>query len=164
MSNNVIFHYRMDYIIQWQSHEYEYVEKDADWYWAVGIITVAGAVVSFIVGNILFGIVIILGGFSLALHAAKKPDIQNFEINQRGIMIDNTLYPYVALESFWVDDLTSPHPKIILRSVKALMPYIIIPYPPEEDPEEIRTYLGYYLPQEEMYEPISHKLAEYLGF
>jgi hypothetical protein len=154
----------MDYIIAWQSHEYEYVEKNADWYWAMGIVVVAVAVVSFMVGNILFGIVILLGGFSLAIHAARKPALQNFEINQKGVMVDNILYPYVTLDSFWVDDLSSPHPKIILKSGKFLMPQIILPYPANEDPEEVRDYISYYLPEEEMYEPITHKLMEYLGF
>lgn len=152
----------MNYIIRWQAHEYEYVDKDANWYWAVGIITVAGAVVSLIAGNILFAILILLGGFTLSMHAARKPELMNFEFNPKGVMIDSTMYPYTTLESFWVDDLTNP--KIILKSEKLFMTYIIIPFPDDEDPEEVRDYLGYYLEEEEMYEPFSHKLMEYLGF
>lgn len=154
----------MDYIIRWQAHEYEYVEKDANWFWAVGIITVAGAIVSFIVGNFLFGIVILLAGFSLSMHAARKPDLVNFEINPKGVMIDDLMYPYTNLESFWVDDMRSEHPKIIIKSEKVFMPHIIIPYPEGEDPEELHEYLGYYIEEEEMYEPLSHKVMEYLGF
>jgi hypothetical protein len=154
----------MDYIIRWQAHEYEYVEKDSNWYWAVGIITVAGAVVAFIAGNILFGILILLAGFTLSMHAARKPELMNFEINPKGVMSDSTLYPYTTLESFWVDDMSDVNPKIILKSEKLFMPHIIIPYPADTDPEELRDYLGYYIAEEEMYEPFSHKLMEYLGF
>lgn len=154
----------MDYTIHWKAHEYEYVEKDSNWFWAVGVITVSATLVSILVGNILFAVFAILAGFTLSLHAARKPDLQNFEINPKGLMVDEILYPYQTLESFWVDDLTRDNPKIILKSSKLFMPYIIIPYPSGEDAEELRDYLGYYLDEEEMYEPLSHKIMEYLGY
>lgn len=154
----------MDFSIQWQAHEYEYIEKDTNWFWAVGIITAALALVAILVGNILFALVILLAGFTLSLHAARKPDIVNFEINPKGVKVDATLYPFSTLESFWVDELNEINPKIIFKSEKPFMPVIILPMPAETDPEDIREYLRYYLEEEEMYEPLSHKLMEYLGF
>ena len=33
-----------------------------------------------------------------------------------------------------------------------------------QDPDEVRNFLGNYLPEHEQYEPLSHKILEYLGF
>ena len=40
-------------LIEWDAPEHHYVEKTADWYWAVGIITLTAAALAFIFGNII---------------------------------------------------------------------------------------------------------------
>jgi hypothetical protein len=49
-----------------------YSEKSNDWFWAVGIITLTAAALAFIFGNIIFGIFIIVGVFSLVIHSVAK--------------------------------------------------------------------------------------------
>jgi hypothetical protein len=50
------------------------------------------------------------------------------EINDRGIIIDNVLYPFLSLESFWIHAEERPA-KIILKSLKTFSPYIIVHSP-----------------------------------
>ena len=48
--------------IEWDAHEYEHKERNRDWFWAVGIISVSLAVVAVIFGNIIFAILILRSG------------------------------------------------------------------------------------------------------
>ena len=42
--------------IEWDAHEYEHKERSADWFWAVGIISVSMAVAAIIFGIFFFHI------------------------------------------------------------------------------------------------------------
>ncbi len=90
------------------------------------------------------------------------PQNIEYEINQRGIIINNDLHPYTTLEAFWIE-LRFTEPKIILKSKKALLPYLIIPIH-EDDIDEIFAVLNEFLEEKELAEPASHKVMEYLGF
>jgi hypothetical protein len=148
--------------IEWTAPEFNYTPKDPDWYWTVGIIITTLVIISILSGNLLFAIVLIVGGSALSYQAGQKPELIEFSADQRGIRIDDTLYPYSSLQSFWVEN--NPHEqKLILQSEKTLMPYIIAPIE-EVDPEELRHFLLQFLPEEHHKEPLSQKIMEYLGF
>lgn len=153
----------MEEELRWHTHDHT-EPKSADWYWALGIIAVAGAVAAVVLGNILFAVLIVVGTLTLALYAVRKPNLAHFEINDRGIRIDNTIHPYTSLDSFWVDDIDEhTSPKLLIKSKKALMPFIIIPLDPVS-PTDVRECLFLYLDEEEHTEPLPHKIMDYLGF
>lgn len=149
--------------LQWNTSEYEHKERSSDWFWAVGIMTVAIAITAIIFNNILFAIVIILSGFGLALFAARHPKDVLVEINERGIRMDSHFYPYHSLESFWVDEEDEDYPKILLKSQKLIMPYIVIPIE-EVSADKVRDTLSKFLPEVYHSESNLQKLIEYLGF
>jgi hypothetical protein len=154
---------RSSFHIEWDAHEYEHKERSQDWFWAVGIVTVSLALVSIILGNIIFGILIIISAFSLALFINRPPQTIRGEIDERGITKGNVKYPYDTLRSFWVDE-EHPHKKIILRSKKMLMPLIIVPIGNDTDPERLREAILPHLTEEFHSLPLAEKLLEYLGF
>ena len=148
--------------ISWQGYEYTYHEKSSDWFWALGIVALSSAVTAIIFKNILFALLILIGAFAVALFAAKAPHLIHFEINRRGVAIDNVLYPFNTLESFWIDEDVHGHLSLILKSERVIMPYIIIPL--HDETNEIRNILLGKLKEEELHEPISHKIFEFFGF
>ena len=152
----------MQSLIAWDAPEHIHTEKNNDWYWAVGIITITSTVLAFIFGNIIFGIFIIIASFALVTHAAKEPRTIHYEINDRGVMVDKTLFPFLSLESFWIDAHEIPS-KILLKSHKIFMPYITI-YIEEVDPEKVRDILLNYIAETEHQEPLTQKLLEKFGF
>lgn len=149
-------------LLEWDAPLHHHTEKNNDWYWAVGIITLTAAALAFIFGNVIFGILIIVGIFTLMIHASKKPEIIHVEINDRGITLDKVLYPFLSLESFWIDAHEHP-PKILLKSTKVLMPYITIQIA-EMDREKVREILLTYIAETEHHEPLSQKILERFGF
>jgi hypothetical protein len=151
--------------ISWQAHEYFHQEKSNDWYWGLGIIAVTAAVLAIVFGNTLFALVIVLFAFIAGMQAHREPKLINFELTNRGVIINHILYPYSTLESFWIAEqhLNKPDPKVLIKSKRPMMSFIHLPVE-NVDIEEVRDFLLIYLKEEELEEPLLEKVLEYFGF
>jgi hypothetical protein len=149
--------------LKWSAPEYHHYERTTDWFWAVGIITISIAVLAFFFHNALFGILILLSAAILISFVFQTPREIEYEINNRGITVGKDLHPYLTLESFWIETRGGGEPRLILRSKKTFMPYIIIPVH-DESADEIANVLRNFIEEKEMHEPSAHKVMEYLGF
>lgn len=149
--------------LKWSAHEYEHKEREQDWFWAVGIITISIAIASIIFGNIIFAILILISAFALSLFINRFPEIINVTIDNKGVTKGNVRYPFETLHSFWID-LEHPHKKIIFKSKKLLMPLIIVPLGDHEDIDELKDILDNYLTEEYQRLPFAETILEYLGF
>ena len=149
--------------ITWEAPEHAHVERGANWFWIVGIIGVASAAAAIILGDTLFGVVILLGTVTVILFAQREPKILPFAVTTRGIRMGSELFPYSTLESFHIDDENPGGPQLIVRSNRILLPLLILPIP-EEYLDEIDDLLGSRLPEEHLEEPLSHKLLELFDF
>jgi hypothetical protein len=148
----------------WQAYEYEARERGADWFWAVGIITVSLAVTAIILNNVLFAFVIVLSGFALSLFASRPPKEVDVTVDDRGILVEKYFYPYRSLESFWVDEHET-QPKLLLKSQRLFMPYITIFINPEDvEVRRVKQFLSRYLPEVFHEDTPLHRFMEYLGF
>ncbi len=157
--------------ISWQAYEYEHRERSADWYWALGILAIAAAVTAILFSDILFGVLILIAAFTMALFAARPPRLLTFEIGERGIKVGRHFFPYLSLHSFWVETGHEGHrPALILRSKKALSPHIVLPLSSRNpsvrfpDPHEVRDSVLSKLPEEEQRESLAEHLLEFFGF
>jgi hypothetical protein len=148
--------------ISWETYEYFHSEKNNDWYWIVGIVTLSIALIAIILNNIIFAIFIIIASFTLSLFASRRPDVITATLDNTGVIFGKTRYPYSSLESFWFES-NDAHPRLLLKSSKMFMPFIVI-HADNEDPEEIRTFLSQHLKEEEHSEPLLEKILIYLGF
>lgn len=149
--------------ITWEAPEHYHVEKGTDWFWVLGILVICGAVAAVFFGNYLFALVILLAGGVVALRAVKPPRVVPFMVGKRGVRAGEQLFPYSALESFYIDEEDERGPQLLLKSNRMHLPLIIMPIP-EDHIEAIETLLHERLPEEELHEPLGHKLLELLGF
>jgi hypothetical protein len=120
------------------------------------------AAVCIIFGQIITGIFVVVAAVALVLHASHPPRHMTCEINDRGIMIDSVLYPFLSLDSFWIPHDEFPH-KLILKSRKLLMPLFTV-YIEEVDPEQVREILLKYIAETEHHEPFLKHLLDGFGF
>lgn len=147
----------------WNAPEYEYLQKQSDWYWSVGILSFGFAIVAYLLNNFLLGVFVILAGFTIMLYGAKRPKTVKFEINYKGLIIDNRLFSFDDLKSFWMH-YDPPHKKELgVESKKTFMPRLIIPLQ-NQDPNEIRTFLLKFLEEEPYEESLIEAITKYLGF
>jgi len=152
-----------DYSITWTALEYHHTEKGADWFWAFGIIVISAILTSVILGNILFALLILIGSITLFIFSIRHPKEALFEVNQRGIVLEEKLYLYNSLDSFWVDT-EEDIPKVLIKSKKIFMPLLILPLGDDTNAEDLRDYLLDNLDEEYLHEPFLQKLLEQLGF
>jgi hypothetical protein len=150
--------------LSWTTIEYLHQEKTTDWYWIVGIVSLSIAIISVIMNNIIFAILVIVSSFTLALFASRRPKEIEINIDGMGIKIDKILYPYKNLDSFWVETREN-NDRILLKSQKVFMPLIIVFIEENQvHPIDVRALLLKHLPEEEHSEPFLEKILVYLGF
>lgn len=157
-----------EHIISWAAPEYEHREHSADWYWAVGIISIALAVAFIIVGNALLSIIIIVGMGTLLFYAKHPPRILDYSLSKRGVQAGKTIYPWETLAAFWVlegnnDARYHRDPKILLISKKQFMPHIVVPLN-EEAIDEVHQALSHMLHEMPLVEPLPERLMRKIGF
>ena len=149
--------------IYWEAPEYIHKEKTREWFISFGIIATALFVAALLLDNVLFAVVIALGFGSVLLYAKRTPSTHSFEANRVGLILNKSFYPYSYLHSFWVDRTEEGNHKMLVTSKKLLVPMIIVPLG-QQDSDELRNFVANYLPEQELMEPLSHKVLEYFGF
>ncbi len=116
-------------LLEWEGQEYEHNPKEADWYWALGIITVAGTIASILFGNYLLAFLIVVAAGAIGLHAAKKPHTHQFRLTEQGLVIGNDLHPFERMTSFSVlEDIEGKLPPILsVKTESWLSPHLVVP-------------------------------------
>ncbi len=149
--------------IHWQAYEHEHVEREADWYWALGVIAICAALTSVLFSNVLFAILILLAAVVIAMIARTPPELHDIELGERGIRIGDTMHKYREIIAFWVEPDHRDGPHLLVDTTKVLSPNIIIPLN-DTDPDAVRAYLLEHVEEREMHEPLSHRILEFFGF
>ena len=147
--------------LKWSAFEYEQKERGTDWFWALGVIIVAGSIAAVILGDYFFAILLILGGVSLAMFAIRQPEMIQYELGAKGLRIKNQLYPYEKIKAFFVR--FEEKPMLFIKSERVFMPMLSIPLQ-DISPVVIKNImLSYKIPEEEMREHFSEHVMERLG-
>src|ERR1700756_3571532 len=141
-------------ILRWSAYEHDFIERGADWFWALGIIALCGAVLSVLFGDTLFGVLIIVAAVAFGLMANVPSELATFELSERGIRINGILHRYHDVVSFWVEDEHHRgHPLLLIDTTKFMAPNFIIPIV-DIDPHVVRTYLQKRAKEKPMREPL----------
>lgn len=153
----------------WEEYHYLHYEKSTDWKWSVGIIAVTVALVSFMFGNITFGVLFLIAVSILLIHAFREPGMLRFEINQTGVRIEQEKWSYTEFKSFWIEDNREHHmpSRILFQSNALLSPILTLPLPiatDQADLHDLHEELVKILPEQKLTESLLHKMMEYLGF
>lgn len=149
-------------MLRWSAYEHEHIERGTEWFWALGVAAVCAALTAILLSNVLFGILILVAAFTIALLARHAPDVSSFEISTKGVRVDNVLHRYDEIISFWVEDEHDGHPLLLIDTVKFMSPNLIIPIH-DIDPGLVRAYLREHSEEVPMKEPLAHKVLEFFG-
>ena len=148
--------------ISWQAPEYEHTPKNNDWLWSIGLIALAGMIITIFLKNYLFAVFILVAGGSLIIISVREPREINFEINEEGITAGGVLYSKKKMKGFTI------HPKndfsiLLLETDRHFMPVIMIPVPKYEA-NDIRLSLLALTEEKEI--PLSNSMLfmEKIGF
>jgi hypothetical protein len=151
----------------WSALEYEEKERSTDWFWALGVIVVTGAITAIIYNNYFFSALLILGGILLGVFAKKKPATITYELNDKGFKVGSYFYPYENIKAFFVQehsDTKNHKPTLFIKSMRVFMPIISIPIENGWVENIQNLMLEKNIKEEEMREHISDKIMDYFGF
>ncbi len=152
-------------IFEWYGREYDPNPKSADWYWAIGIITVALAIAALLFVDYLLALLIVIAGVALSLHAARHPPTHRFAITEQGLMIDNDLYPFSTMHSFaMLEYLEGNRPPVLSIKTHAwLSPHLLISLP-GVDADALHEHLLGRIDEGEHKHTLPDLVAAWLGF
>lgn len=148
-------------VIEWEALEFQNEKKTPDWFWVLWILSISIIIVSVIFGNMSFAILVFISAFALSLQAVQHPKMVNFKMDEKGIIIYNKKYLFQNMDSYWIKEDDEEDSRIIMKSKKAIIPYLIIPIG-DTDAEEINDFLEGCLEKKEIEEPPHHKITKYL--
>jgi len=154
-----------DALLEWEGREYDHNPKDSDWYWALGIISVAGTVAAVLFGSYLLALLIVIAAAAFALHAAKKPPLHRFRLVEQGILIGDELHPFERMISFSVlEDVEGEFPPMIsIKTMSWFSPHLIIPLE-GVDADAIYAYFLQHVDEDEHHHTFTDLVAAWLGF
>lgn len=148
--------------IRWQAHEHTHMERGSDWYIALGIVAVSIALTSVILGNTLFGILIIVASLVWGMMANLPRRTIQFEISERGIRAGEQFWRYENIIAFWVEEHEKDPPLLLVDTTKFMSPNLAVPLQ-NVDPKRVRAYLLEHVDEVPMKESIAQKFLETLG-
>lgn len=146
--------------MHWTAPNHTHTKRSVDWMWGVGLLALAGAIFAFYFGNYVFGIFIIMGGLVMIMMYSTPSVEINFEINNDGIKIGETLHSYKNLNGFTVKN--QPKEILMIETKSYFLPVITIPIP-ENSANSIRATLSEVLTELELQESRSMQFAEKIG-
>lgn len=152
-------------IFEWEGKEYDHNPKSADWYWALGIVSVAGTIASILFGDYLFALLIIVAAAALALHAAKYPPTHRFRLVEQGLLIGDELHPFERMISFSVlESIEGDLPPLLsIKTESWLSPHLIVPLE-GVDADAVYEYFLHHVDESHHPHSLADLVAAWLGF
>ena len=148
--------------ILWQAFEHSHLERGGDWYIALGIAAISIALTSIILGNVLFGILIVVAATVWGMMANLPRRTVHFEISEHGIRAGEHFYRYESIIAFWVEEHERTPPVLLVDTTKFMTPNLAIPLE-NVDTKLVRAYLLEHVEETPMKESFAQKLLELLG-
>ncbi|MEK7535457.1 MAG: hypothetical protein AAB590_00360 [Patescibacteria group bacterium] len=148
--------------LEWEALEHVYYKKTDDWYWIVGTVGVTTSILAFIFDNAILGLLLLIATATMLLHGARVPGVVKVELQERGVRVGTTFYPFAEMKAFSINEESEPA-MLVLDTKAWLIPDVRI-FIERVSTHDIRNFLLNHL-DEKYHEPsISEGLIHYLGF
>ena len=137
-------------------------ERTADWYWILGVFTVALIVIGFLLDNLLFSLITLLASGVIVLITHHDSAPTTYSVSLRGVEVNETLYPFRSLHAFHVDRTDREQFYLRLRSEHLFAPLSSIPIH-KDVTLEVEKLLAAYVREEHIHEPLSNRIFTIIG-
>ena len=78
--------------------------KTSSWYWTIAIVAGGITVASFIAGNLLFGLLAVIGAFAIMLAGSQPNAQEKCAISERGVHVGSSLIPFPNISRFAIEE------------------------------------------------------------
>ena len=149
---------------QWSAPEYSHKERDNDWFWTLGLVTLVACGITLWFHNYLFALFIFISGCCLIMFTLRHPQDVTYIIETKGLSMGKDLFPWKSLKSFNIKKGEGEeNAKLLIETSKYMLPIYTIPLPKEFE-EEVKESILAILPRSEIDESPSMVFMEKMGF
>ena len=148
--------------ISWEAPSFYYNPQKR--YLSLTIVALVASAVALLIFryDTLTSIFLILASLVLLLYGQQKPKISKITVDQSGVSVDDIMYHYKDIKSFWVEYNPGGPKELSLESTKWYMPYVKILLN-EQNPVEVRSLIVNFLPEKEHQNSLVDQIGRKLG-
>ena len=110
----------------------------------------------------LTSIFLMLASVVLLLYSKQKPTVSKIIVGQTGVLVDDIMYHYKDLKSFWIEYNPGGPKELSLESAKWYMPYVKVLLS-GQNPVEVRSLIVNFLPEKEHENSLVDHIGRKLG-
>ena len=133
--------------IEWSAYEYEKKERGSYWFFGPGGVALALVILGILINNYFLVVFVALAFTLLMVYMKREPRFINFALTPKGVVVENRIYEYPSVKSFWIFDKFNPR-ELSLETESALNPFVRIPLA-DADENEVKNYLLNFVKEEE---------------
>ncbi|PIT89596.1 hypothetical protein COU23_03025 [Candidatus Kuenenbacteria bacterium CG10_big_fil_rev_8_21_14_0_10_36_11] len=150
-------------LLSWRFPEYSAYSRKKSWYVWAGIFFLGLLCYAIFTANFLFGLIIIMAAIILFVNQNQKPQNLNFSLSEKGLIIEDKIYPYAEIKKFWLLYEPPEVKNIYFEFKSSFKPILMIPLE-NQNPLKVREVLKKYLAEdlEKENESTSEALARVL--
>ena len=150
-----------DGVIEWSAYEYEKKERGPYWFFGPGGIALALVILGIFINNYFLVAFVALAFTLLMVYMKREPRFINFALTPRGVVVENRIYEYSLVKSFWIFEKFNPR-ELSIETDGALNPFVRIPLA-DADENEVRSYLRRFVKEEEHQDSAVDQIMRVLG-
>jgi len=150
-------------LLSWEAPEFTKYKKGKTWFITFFLIAAGLIVLALFWKSITMIILIILGSFVVLIYALKEPVVVKIEITPQGVKVEDKLYPFSEIKSFWIFYEPPEVKEISFYLKRALFPNVFVPLG-DSDPNQARKILLKFLPEKKHKESLFDIWARKLRF
>lgn len=133
-------------VFVWEAPEFASYVKTSNWFVLIVLIAIGLIVIFAWQKNWTAVGVVAAAALALIIQSRTKPKKLKCSVYRSGVVVDERVYPFETLKSFWL--VYGEQPYIRIAQAKRFSSNVHLPIA-EEDPEQIRLFLAKFLPEEE---------------
>ncbi len=166
--NNLNYNFYMEnkpnqILLSWTAPEFIRYEKTRGWFIALGIIAAGFFIISILMKNYFFALLVPIASFLIYIHAQKHPRKITVKITGEGIDLgDNLSLSYKEIISFWIFEEPEIR-SLSLETKKFLQPKISILLK-DQEPAAVREALINFVKERKQEENLTDIIARKLKF
>lgn len=139
-------------------------ERSKDWYISVLIVGFSGALAAILLGNVSFGVVVLLGTLVVVAIALSGERSTKIQITKQGLQINEEFYPRSHIDGFSIEDEAhSGAYKLHVQIKRTLFPVRTVVIE-NTHPDRVKTVMLTLTKEADVREPVLHKILEHWGF
>ena len=134
-------------LLKWDFPEYAQYQRSRSWHIIMTLVLIIAIFYSFLAGNFLFTIFLILFGLIIILHLRHSPIKVEMKIFEDGLMIGSKFYEWTDIKSFRLVYRPSETKRLYLDLKNVLLSDLSVSLE-DQNPLEVRNILKEYLEED----------------